>query len=239
MLKLILFLHPIFCVNIMEVKIEEGWKSVLSEEFNKEYFIGLTDFIKKEISEGKQIYPPGKCIFNAFEKTPFDKVKVVILGQDPYHGLGQAHGLSFSVPQGIKQPPSLVNIFKEIKNDLNIDPPSHGNLEQWAEQGVFLLNAILTVRNGEPASHSQAGWADFTDKVIKSISEHKSGVVFLLWGNFAKQKKALIDTSKHFVLESAHPSPFSATKFFGCKHFSETNKILKEQGLQEIDWQIK
>lgn len=222
----------------MNVKIEPGWKSVLNEEFEKSYFTELVNFIKKEISEGKKIYPPGKLIFNAFEKTPFDNVKVVILGQDPYHGEGQAHGLSFSVPQGIKQPPSLVNIFKEINADLGIMPPAHGNLEQWAEQGVFLLNAILTVRRSEPASHSQAGWADFTDAVISKISEHKKGVVFLLWGNFARQKKALIDTSKHFVLESAHPSPFSATKFFGCKHFSETNRILREQGLQEINWAI-
>jgi uracil-DNA glycosylase len=222
----------------MEVRIESGWKSVLQEEFNKEYFIRIVDFVKKEISEGKQIYPPGKFIFNAFDKTPFDKLKVVILGQDPYHGTGQAHGLSFSVPKGIKPPPSLVNIFKEIKNDLEIDPPTHGNLEQWAEQGVFLLNAILTVQQGAPTSHSQAGWAFFTDAVIRKISEHKSGIVFLLWGSFARQKKALIDTKKHFVLESAHPSPFSATNFFGCKHFSETNKILKAQGLEEINWKL-
>jgi uracil-DNA glycosylase len=222
----------------MDVRIESGWKLILKEEFDKPYFVDLVNFIKKEMTVGKQIYPPGKFIFNAFDKTPFDRVKVVILGQDPYHGEGQAHGLSFSVPKGIKQPPSLVNIFKEIKNDLGIDPPQHGNLEQWAEQGVFLLNAILTVRNGEAASHSKAGWAYFTDAVIRKISEHKSGVVFLLWGNFARQKKALIDTTKHFVLESVHPSPLSAVNFFGCKHFSETNKILKQQGLQEINWKI-
>jgi uracil-DNA glycosylase len=223
----------------MDVKIEAGWKSILEEEFDKPYFIGLVDFIKKELNEGKQIYPPGKLIFNAFEKTPFDKLKVVILGQDPYHGERQAHGLSFSVPKGMLQPPSLVNIFKEIKNDLNIDPPQHGNLESWAEQGVFLLNAILTVRKSEAASHSKAGWAYFTDAVIRKISEHKSGVVFLLWGNFARQKKLLIDTNKHFVLESAHPSPLSANNFFGCKHFSKTNKILQQQGLSEINWAIK
>lgn len=222
----------------MDVKIEPGWKTILSDEFEKEYFANLVNFIKQEITNGKQIFPPGKLIFNAFEKTPFDKLKVVILGQDPYHGQGQAHGLSFSVPDGIRQPPSLVNIFTEIKNDLGIEPPAHGNLEQWAQQGVFMLNAILTVRKGEPASHSQAGWANFTDAVIQKISEHKSGVVFLLWGNFARQKKALIDTSKHFVLESAHPSPYSSDRFFGCKHFSETNRILKQQGLQEINWQI-
>jgi uracil-DNA glycosylase len=223
----------------MEVKIEPGWKSVLKEEFDKPYFAELAGFVKREIRDGKQVYPPGRLIFNAFDKTPFDKVKVVILGQDPYHGEGQAHGLSFSVPAGIRQPPSLVNIFKEIKNDLDIDPPKHGNLESWAAQGVFLLNAILTVRKGEAASHSKAGWAYFTDAVIKSISEHKTGIVFLLWGNFARQKKLLIDTGRHFVLESAHPSPLSATSFFGCRHFSETNRILKQQGLSEIQWKIK
>jgi uracil-DNA glycosylase len=224
----------------MDVKIEAGWKSILEEEFDKPYFVDLVNFVKSELKAGKQVYPPGKLIFNAFEKTPFDRLKVVILGQDPYHGEGQAHGLSFSVPAGIAQPPSLVNIFKEIKDDLNIDPPRHGNLESWAEQGVFLLNAILTVRRSEAASHSKAGWAYFTDAVIRKISEHKSGVVFLLWGNFARQKKALIDTNKHFVLESAHPSPLSATSgFFGCKHFSKTNEILRQQGLQEINWKIK
>ncbi|MDR0558777.1 MAG: uracil-DNA glycosylase [Prevotellaceae bacterium] len=222
----------------MDVKIESRWKAILADEFEKEYFAALVNFIKKEKSEGKQIYPPGKLIFNAFDKTPFDSVKAVILGQDPYHGDGQAHGLSFSVPEGIKQPPSLVNIFKEIKQDLGIEPPSHGNLEHWAKQGVFLLNAILTVRKAEPASHSRSGWAQFTDAVIRKISEHKSGVVFILWGSYARQKKALIDTNKHYVLESAHPSPLSANSFFGCKHFSETNRILRENGLAEIDWKI-
>ncbi|MDR2027770.1 MAG: uracil-DNA glycosylase [Prevotellaceae bacterium] len=223
----------------MDVKIESGWKAILKEEFEKPYFIELVNFIKKETREGRQIYPPGKLIFNAFEKTPFDRLRVVILGQDPYHGEGQAHGLSFSVPAGIPQPPSLVNIFKEIRNDLGIEPPRHGNLESWAEQGVFLLNAILTVRRSEAASHSKAGWAYFTDAVIQKISEHKSGVVFLLWGNFARQKKALIDTNRHFILESAHPSPLSANNFFGCRHFSKTNKILQQQGLPEINWAIE
>ncbi|MDR3247033.1 MAG: uracil-DNA glycosylase [Prevotellaceae bacterium] len=222
----------------MDVRIEPSWKSVLINEFEKPYFSDLVHFVKTEKRDGKKIYPPGELIFNAFDKTPFDKVKVVILGQDPYHGEGQAHGLSFSVPKGIKQPPSLVNIFKEIKDDLGIDPPQHGNLEQWAEQGVFLLNAILTVRNGEAASHSKAGWGYFTDTVIRKISEHKSGIIFLLWGNFARQKKSLIDTNKHFVLEAVHPSPLSATNFFGCKHFSKTNNILKQQGLEEINWKI-
>jgi uracil-DNA glycosylase len=223
----------------MDVKIEAGWKSILKEEFDKPYFIDLVNFVKNELRSGKQVYPPGQLIFNAFEKTPFDKLKVVILGQDPYHGDGQAHGLSFSVPAGIPQPPSLVNIFKEIRDDLGIEPPRHGNLESWAEQGVFLLNAILTVRRSEAASHSKAGWAYFTDAVIRNISEHKSGVVFLLWGNFARQKKLLIDTKKHFILESAHPSPLSAfSGFFGCKHFSKTNEILRQQGTPEINWKL-
>lgn len=223
----------------MDVKIEAGWKAVLSDEFEKEYFASLVAFIKQELAEGKLVYPPGKLIFNAFDKTPFDKVKVVILGQDPYHNVGQAHGLSFSVPEGVRPPPSLINIFKEIRNDLGIEPPSHGNLEGWAQQGVFLLNAILTVRRAEAASHARAGWTFFTDAVIQKISEQKRGVVFLLWGNFARQKKALIDTSKHFVLESGHPSPMSANMFFGCKHFSQTNSILQKQGLDAIDWNLQ
>ncbi|MDR1056899.1 MAG: uracil-DNA glycosylase [Prevotellaceae bacterium] len=222
----------------MDVRIEATWKEILKNEFDKEYFIRLSNFIKNEIREGKTIFPPGKLIFNAFEKTPFDKVKVVILGQDPYHGSGQACGLCFSVPDGIKPPPSLVNIFKEIKHDLGIDPPNHGNLEKWAKQGVFLLNAILTVRKNEAAAHSKAGWENFTNQVIQTISDKKSGVVFLLWGNFARAKKALIDTSKHYVLESAHPSPFSATYFFGCRHFSKTNELLQQQGLTAIDWSL-
>ena len=222
----------------MDVKINSTWKAVLQDEFDQPYFVDLTNFIRSEIAGGKRVFPPGPLIFNAFEKTPFDKLKVVILGQDPYHGAGQAHGLAFSVPRGVRQPPSLVNIFKEIKTDLGIEPPSHGNLEHWAEQGVFLLNAILTVRESEAASHSKSGWGRFTDAVIRKISSEKSGVVFILWGNFARQKKALIDTSKHFVLESAHPSPLSMSSFFGCKHFSKTNEILRKQGLEEIDWRL-
>ena len=222
----------------MDVKIEESWKSVLKDEFDKKYFVNLVDFLKRERSEGKLIYPPGKLIFNAFNKTPFNKVKVVILGQDPYHGTGQAHGLSFSVPEGIRKPPSLENIFKEIKDDLGFDPPSHGNLEHWAEQGVFLLNSILTVRAGEATSHAKCGWAYFTDAVIGELSELRSGLVFILWGNYARQKKEIIDMSRHFVLEATHPSPYSAPCFFGCKHFSQTNKILKSRGLTEIDWRI-
>lgn len=222
----------------MNVKIEASWKEVLKEEFDKNYFVNLTNYIKSEIAANKTIFPPGSLIFNAFEKTPFDKVKVVILGQDPYHGDGQACGLCFSVPHGVKPPPSLINIFKEIKQDLGITPPNHGCLDKWAEQGVFLLNAILTVRKNEAASHSKAGWQTFTDQVIRTISDKKSGVIFLLWGNFARAKKELIDTNKHFVLETAHPSPLSATRFFGCRHFSKTNELLSQQGLDSIDWSL-
>ncbi|MDR2466310.1 MAG: uracil-DNA glycosylase [Prevotellaceae bacterium] len=222
----------------MNVKIEESWKDILKDEFEKEYFIELVDYLKKERAEGRQIYPPGGLIFNAFNKTPFNRVKVVILGQDPYHGAGQAHGLSFSVPEGIRKPPSLENIFKELQNDTGFVPPSHGNLEYWAEQGVLLLNSILTVRASEPTSHAKCGWAHFTDAVIGKISELKTDVVFLLWGSSARRKIEIIDTSRHFVLEAMHPSPFSAQGFFGCKHFSQTNKILKSRGLTEIDWNI-
>ncbi len=222
----------------MDVQIESSWKQHLQTEFDKPYFANIVNVVKQDIASGKAVYPPGKLIFNAFDKTPFDKVKVVILGQDPYHGAGQAHGLCFSVQRGVKPPPSLVNIFKEIKADLGIDSPSHGCLEKWAEQGVFLLNAILTVRAGEPASHSKIGWETFTDEVIRKISDEKRGVVFMLWGNFARAKKTLIDTSKHYVLESAHPSPFSAERFFGCRHFSKANEILVKQSLTPIDWSL-
>lgn len=220
----------------MDVKIENGWKAELSEEFNKEYFIKITELLKREISSNRVIYPKGPLIFNAFDSTPFDKVKVVILGQDPYHGPGQAHGLSFSVPDGIKFPPSLVNIFKELYTDLGIEPPGSGCLNRWASQGVFLLNAVLTVRAGEAASHSKIGWTEFTDAVIKKISDKKSGVVFLLWGNFAKGKRDLIDSSKHFILEAAHPSPLAGGAFFGCRHFSKTNEILRSIGKEPINW---
>ena len=221
----------------MEVKIEPGWKAVLSREFTKPYFQQLAAFLKTEKMQGKVIYPPGSLIFNAFDKTPFDKVKVVILGQDPYHGQGQAHGLCFSVPDGVPFPPSLVNIFKELQNDIGMSIPKSGNLTGWAQQGVFLLNASLTVRAGEPMSHAKIGWADFTDAVIKSISDGKKGVVFLLWGRFAQDKQVLIDETKHYVLKAAHPSPLSASNgFFGCRHFSKTNKLLMQQGLDPIDW---
>jgi len=223
----------------MDVKIEESWKVVLKDEFTKDYFLQIVTFIKTEKAAGKIIYPPGALIFNAFEKTPFDKVKVVLLGQDPYHNPGQAHGLSFSVPDGVAKPPSLVNIFKELQGDLGIPPSVNGNLEKWAMQGVLLLNASLTVRRNEPGSHSRIGWIEFTDAVIRKISEQKKGVVFLLWGRFAQDKQALIDETKHHVLKAAHPSPFSADKgFFGCKHFSKTNEFLMRQGLGPIDWKL-
>lgn len=223
----------------MDIKIEESWKQVMKEEFEKPYFENIAAFLKTEKALKKVIYPPGSLIFNAFQKTPFDKVKVVIIGQDPYHGKGQAHGLCFSVSDGVPPPPSLVNIFKEINKDLGLPIPKSGNLEKWAEQGVLLLNASLTVRENDPASHSKIGWLEFTDAVIRKISAEKTGVVFILWGRFAQDKQALIDETKHYVLKAAHPSPFSADKgFFGCKHFSKTNEILVKQGLEPIDWKL-
>ncbi|MBK7108937.1 MAG: uracil-DNA glycosylase [Bacteroidetes bacterium] len=197
-------------------------------------------FLKSEKKNKKAIYPPGSLIFNAFNQTPFDKVKVIILGQDPYHGEGQAHGLSFSVPDGIKPPPSLVNIFKELQSDLQIPIPQSGNLSHWAQQGVFLLNAMLTVESNQSASHQKIGWQYFTDAAIKQLSEKKEHLVFLLWGKFAQQKKELIDSNKHLILEAAHPSPFSAYNgFFGCKHFSKTNAYLAQHNLELINWQLK
>lgn len=223
----------------MDIQIEESWKKVLKEEFEKTYFQHIVTFLKAEKASGKIIYPPGPLIFNAFKQTPFDKVEVVLLGQDPYHNKGQAHGLSFSVPDGVPKPPSLINIFKELQNDLGIDIPESGNLEKWAQQGVLLLNASLTVRQNEPGSHARIGWLQFTDNVIKKISDEKEGIVFLLWGKFAQEKQALIDETKHFVLKAAHPSPFSASNgFFGCKHFSKTNELLMKQHKTPIDWKI-
>lgn len=225
---------------MMDVKIEASWKEVLKDEFSKPYFQQIVVFLKTEKAAGKTIYPPGPLIFNAFNQTPFNKVTVVVLGQDPYHGNGQAHGLSFSVPNGVNPPPSLVNIFKEIQSDIGVAmPKEYGNLTKWAEQGVLLLNAALTVRAGEPFSHAKIGWAEFTDAVIRKISDEKEGVVFLLWGKFAQEKQALIDETRHFVLKAAHPSPFSADKgFFGCKHFSKTNDLLTRQGRSPIDWKL-
>ncbi len=220
----------------MDVSIEKSWKRILRDEFNKEYFISLTNRIKKERAEGIKIFPPGSLIFNAFNKTPFDQVRVVIIGQDPYHRPGQAHGLSFSVPDGIKPPPSLVNIYKELSEDVGRSPSSSGNLERWTSQGIFLLNAILTVRDGEAASHRKIGWEIFTDAVIKLLSDKKENLIFLLWGNFARSKRDLIDQTKHHILEAAHPSPLARGAFFGCKHFSRTNQILRKQGEKEIVW---
>lgn len=218
-------------------KMDESWKKALESEFGKSYFVKLKNFVTEEIKSGKTIYPLPKQIFHAFDMTPFEKVKVVILGQDPYHGRGQAHGLCFSVNKGIAIPPSLQNIYKEIHDDLGLPIPSHGNLDGWAEQGVLLLNAVLTVRAGQPTSHSGKGWEYFTDAAIKAISDQKEGVVFLLWGNFAKSKRVLIDEKKHFVLTAAHPSPFSAySGFFGCKHFSRANELLEKAGQTPIDW---
>jgi uracil-DNA glycosylase len=218
--------------------IEEGWKEVLMEEFQSPYFSALKEFLVEE-KKRYTIYPPGKLIFSAFQHTPFDRVKVVILGQDPYHGKGQAHGLCFSVPHGIPQPPSLVNIFKELSSDLEVPIPSHGNLESWAEQGVLLINATLTVREGQAGSHQKRGWETFTNKVIEKVSELKTGVVFLLWGRYAQAKEILVDGSKHLVLKAAHPSPLSAYNgFFGCRHFSLTNEYLKKQGQEGIDWRL-
>lgn len=222
----------------MEVKIEQSWKNALADEFEKPYFASLVRFLHEEKAAGQRIYPPGSQIFKAFELTPVDQVKVVILGQDPYHGAGQAMGLSFSVPANIPAPPSLKNIFKEIHYDLGITMSGYPDLEKWARQGVLLLNAVLTVRAGQPASHSSIGWTEFTDAVIKYISDHCTGVVFLLWGNFARSKKALIDTSRHYVLEAAHPSPLARGAFFGCRHFSKTNEILAREGKTPIDWQL-
>jgi uracil-DNA glycosylase len=217
-------------------QIESSWKEVLNDEFAKSYFAELKEFLLEE-REKYTVFPPGGLIFNAFRLTSFDNVKVVILGQDPYHGTGQAHGLCFSVPQGIPAPPSLVNIFKEIEKDLGIPVPNHGCLENWAKQGVLLLNATLTVRANQPGSHQRKGWESFTNSVIQKLSEKRVGLVFLLWGKFAQEKEALIDIKKHYILKAAHPSPYSAySGFFGCRHFSKTNEILRKHGIDEIDW---
>lgn len=223
---------------IMNVKIEQSWKDALAGESEKPYFASLVRFLHEEKSSGQKIYPPGGQIFKAFELTPLDNLKVVILGQDPYHGPGQAHGLSFSVPEGVPAPPSLKNIFKEIETDMGIRMSGYPNLEKWARQGVLMLNAVLTVRAGAAASHSRIGWEQFTDAVIRYISDNCDGVVFLLWGNFARSKRELIDVSRHHVLEAAHPSPLARGAFFGCRHFSRTNEILSSQGKTPVDWQL-
>jgi uracil-DNA glycosylase len=221
----------------MDVRIEASWKEELKEEFGKPYFAGIVDFLRAEKKAYKTIYPPGDLIFNAFQQTPFEKVKVVILGQDPYINPGQAHGLSFSVPDGMSKPPSLLNIFKEMQDDLGIPIAGSGNLEKWARQGVLLLNASLTVEAEKSMSHGNIGWQTFTDEVIKHISAHRKHIVFLLWGRFAQNKEALIDGANHKILKAAHPSPLSAHNgFFGCRHFSQANTYLREMGLREIDW---
>jgi uracil-DNA glycosylase len=221
----------------MQVEIHPSWKKVLQSEFESPYFQSLISFVKDEYNK-TLCFPPGSLIFNAFDKCPFDKVKVVILGQDPYHGLGQANGLCFSVPAGITFPPSLKNIFKEIKNDLNYPIPKSGNLQHWASQGVFLLNATLTVRAHQAGSHQKKGWETFTDRVIQYLSEEKEGIVFLLWGGFARQKVKFINSQKHMVITSGHPSPLSANRgfWFGNKHFSQCNDYLKDRGVTQIQW---
>jgi len=223
----------------MQVKIHESWHSVLKAEFNKPYFLEIVTFLKIEKATGKTVFPPGSLIFNAFNTTHFEKVKVVLLGQDPYHGPGQAHGLSFSVPDGVTPPPSLMNIFKELQNDLGLPQPKTGNLTKWADSGVLLLNASLTVRVNEPMSHSRMGWPAFTNVIITKLSAVRKNIVFLLWGKFAQEKQALIDETKHLVLKAAHPSPYSANNgFFGCKHFSKTNEYLMKHGVDPVDWSL-
>lgn len=225
----------------MGIELNPEWLKVLASEFNKPYMIALKSFLLSEKQKGSQVYPKGSAIFNAFNHTPFDKVKVVILGQDPYHGIGQAHGLSFSVQKGVVTPPSLKNIYKELVLEFpDYKTPAHGNLTAWADQGVLLLNATLTVRAHEAGSHQNQGWEKFTDQVITSLSEKREGLVFLLWGKYAQQKEGLIDPNKHHVLKAAHPSPFSAYNgFFGCNHFLKTNQILLSSGLAPINWQIE
>lgn len=220
------------------VKIHDSWKTVLADEFEQPYFQAIKTFLVKEKQAGKTIYPPGSLIFNAFDTTPFDKVKVVLLGQDPYHGAGQAMGLSFSVPMGIPIPASLRNVYKELKDDLDFIPPTHGDLTHWANQGVLLLNAMLTVEANKAGSHKDIGWQRFTDAVIKKLSDEHVGLIFLLWGNFARGKKTLIDETKHYVLESPHPSPLAGNAFLGNRHFSTVNEILVQQEKMPIDWQL-
>ncbi|HEY6611112.1 MAG TPA: uracil-DNA glycosylase [Pseudomonas sp.] len=221
------------------IKLEPGWKAVLGEEFDQPYMQALGEFLRREKAAGKEVFPPGGLIFNALNSTPLERVKVVIIGQDPYHGPGQAHGLCFSVQPGVPVPPSLQNIFKELKRDLNIDPPNHGCLQHWAEQGVLLLNTSLTVEQGKAGSHASAGWQPFTDKVIEVVSRERPHLVFLLWGAHAQSKERLIDPTKHLILRSPHPSPLSAHRgFIGNGHFGRTNKFLEQHGLGTVDWAL-
>lgn len=229
---------PPFKIDPSDVRIESGWKEHLKEEFSKPYFAGIKHFLSEEKTRGKIIFPPGPLIFNAFDKTPFDKVRVVILGQDPYHGPGQAMGLCFSVPRQVAIPASLKNIFKEINRDTGLPIPGHGDLSAWTGQGVFLLNSILTVERGMAGAHSKIGWQIFTDAVIKTLSDQRDGLIFLLWGNYARSKNILIDGTKHTILEAAHPSPLARDAFKGCAHFSKTNSILLSRGEKPINWSL-
>ena len=222
----------------LNVQIEKSWYKALEVEFKQPYFMDIRTFLDSELNNGKTIYPPRSQVYHALNTTPFEDVKVVILGQDPYHRPGQAMGLSFSVPKGIRIPASLKNVYKELASDVLFSIPDHGDLTQWAEQGVFLLNAMLTVEHGHPSSHKKIGWQTFTDAVIHTLSTERSGLVFLLWGNFAKKKRSLIDDSKHIILEAAHPSPLARNAFSGCKHFSKANEILVSQNQSPILWQI-
>lgn len=224
-------------MSTINPQIDSSWAKALRTEFEAPYFKALKDFLLQEKKTAK-VYPPGSRVFAAFNHTPFNAVKVVIIGQDPYHGPGQANGLAFSVADGVKIPPSLINIFKELETDLHLPMPKSGNLEPWADQGVLLLNATLTVRENEAGSHHNKGWERFTDAAIKAVSDHKKGIVFLLWGRFAQAKEVFIEASKHHVLKAAHPSPLARGAFFGCKHFSKTNAILRKEGLSEINWKL-
>ncbi|HEH5156272.1 TPA: uracil-DNA glycosylase [Campylobacter coli] len=225
-------------INIEDIKINDDWKEFLKDEFNKNYFLEIKKRYIQALNNNAIIYPPANLTFNAFNLTPLDGLKIVLLGQDPYHQPNQAMGLSFSVPYGVKIPPSLLNIYKELKTDLNIEPSKSGDLSSWAKQGILLLNSILSVEAGKPASHSSWGWQEFSDAVISKLSLEKSGLIFMLWGNYAKSKKALIDTNKHFILEAAHPSPLARTGFLGCKHFSKANEILRNLGKNPINWKL-
>jgi uracil-DNA glycosylase len=226
-------------IDTKGIELDSSWLSVIGDEFEKDYMLQLKQFLKQQKHQGKVIYPPGKLIFNALNSTPFERVKVVILGQDPYHGPNQAHGLCFSVLPGVRFPPSLQNIYKELKTDLDIDPPNHGSLQAWAEQGVLLLNATLTVEKSNAGSHQGKGWEQFTNAVVNALNEQREGLVFLLWGSYAQQKGQFIHRDKHLVLQAPHPSPFSANRgFFGCKHFSKTNDYLRTHGQSSVNWAI-
>lgn len=224
--------------KVSNVQLESTWLAALESEFQQPYFQAIKTFLVKAKEEGKTIYPPGSLIFNAFNSTPFNEVKVVILGQDPYHNPGEAMGLCFSVPKGVRVPPSLKNIYKEMHRDIGFEIPSHGDLSAWTQQGVFLLNAMLTVEHKKAGAHKSIGWQKFTDAVIKKLSDEREGLVFMLWGNFAKSKKVLIDEMKHFVLEAVHPSPLAGNGFQGCAHFSKSKELLQKQGLEPIDWTL-